>query len=131
MSEIDATNARYQIDVTVESRFIPEQSDAQANRWVFAYHVRLHNRGKVTARLLTRHWVITAGNAHTQEVHGEGVVGEFPVLQPGDSYEYASGAILETPVGCMQGSYQMLAEDGQAFDALIPAFRLAPPHLIH
>ena len=122
---------RYSIRVSVESEYLPEQSDPDARRWVFAYHVSIHNEGTVAARLLTRHWVITDGEERVQEVHGEGVIGEQPNLAPGQTFEYTSGCVLETRVGSMHGSYQMLAEDGTCFDASIPAFTLAPPHTLH
>ena len=122
---------RYRIQVSVESEFLPEQSDAEGKRWVFAYHVSIHNAGEVSAKLLTRHWVITDGEERVQEVHGEGVIGEQPSIAPGQTYEYSSGAVLETSVGSMHGSYQMLAEDGTCFDAVIPPFTLAPPHMLH
>jgi ApaG protein len=122
---------RYRIRVFVESEFLPEQSDPMSRRWVFAYHVTIRNEGKVAAKLLTRHWIITDGEERVQEVHGEGVIGEQPSLAPGQSFEYTSGCVLETRVGSMHGSYQMLAEDGHCFDATIPAFTLAPPHSLH
>lgn len=124
-------DSRYRIAVSVQSEFLPEQSDAQAQRWVYAYHVTIRNDGDQAARLLTRHWIITDGDERTQEVHGEGVVGEQPSIGPGESFEYTSGTVLETSVGSMRGSYQMLAEDGTCFDASIPAFTLAPPHALH
>lgn len=124
-------NSRYLIDVEVHTEFLPEQSDAESNRWVFAYHITLRNDGDLPARLMTRHWVITDGEERTREVHGEGVIGETPLLAPGQSFSYTSGAVLETSIGSMQGSYQMLAEDGTCFDATVPAFTLAPPHAIH
>lgn len=124
-------DSRYQITVSVESEYLPEQSDAEGNRWVYAYHVSIHNGGDVAARLLTRHWVITDGEERVQEVHGEGVIGEQPSIAPGQTFEYSSGAVLETSVGSMRGSYQMLAEDGTCFDASIPVFTLAPPNTLH
>ncbi|MFN3712515.1 MAG: Co2+/Mg2+ efflux protein ApaG [Alcanivoracaceae bacterium] len=122
---------RYHIRVFVESEFLPEQSDPPSRRWVFAYHVTIRNEGQLAAKLLTRHWVITDGEERVQEVHGEGVIGEQPNLAPGQSFEYTSGCVLESRVGSMHGSYQMLAEDGHCFDAGIPAFTLAPPHSLH
>ena len=122
---------RYRINVSVQSEFLPSQSDEENNRWAFAYHVTLRNDGSQPAKLLTRHWVITDSEEHTQEVHGEGVVGEQPHLEPGQEYQYTSGAVLEARVGTMHGSYQMLAEDGTCFDAEIPPFRLAPPYTVH
>ena len=122
---------RYRIDVLVETEFLPDQSSAEYKRWVFAYHIRILNRGAMTARLLTRHWVITDGEERVREVHGEGVVGEQPSIAPGQEFQYSSGAVLQTEVGSMQGSYQMLAEDGTCFDAPIPAFTLAVPRALH
>lgn len=119
------------IDVSVTSEFLPEQSDIAGQRWVFAYHITIANRGSQSARLLTRHWVITDGEERVQEVHGEGVIGQQPSIAPGQSFKYSSGAILETSIGSMYGSYQMLADDGTCFDAAIPAFTLAPPHALH
>lgn len=121
----------YHIQVSVQTEFLPEQSDLSQNRWVYAYHVEIHNDGQVPARLLTRHWIITDGEERTQEVHGEGVVGEQPSISPGETFRYTSGTVLETSVGSMRGSYQMLAEDGTCFDATIPAFTLAPPNTLH
>ena len=121
----------HDIAVSVHSEFLDEQSKPLDNRYVFAYTVTIHNRGTVPARLLSRHWVITDGNGDVREVRGEGVVGEQPVVSPGEGYEYTSGAVLETSVGTMQGSYQMLAEDGTRFDAAIPSFVLSIPRTLH
>ena len=121
----------YAIDVDVATRFLDDQSAPEDDRYVFAYTIRIHNRGRVPAQLLRRHWVITDANGKVQEVNGEGVVGEQPYLQPGEGFRYSSGAILETPVGAMQGSYRMVADDGQHFDAPIAPFRLAMPGLLH
>jgi ApaG protein len=121
----------HHIRVSVQSEYLPEQSDADSNRWVFAYHVTIRNVGDQPAQLLTRHWIITDAEERVQEVHGEGVIGEQPRIAPGQEYRYSSGAVLETSVGSMRGSYQMLAEDGTCFDAEIPAFTLAPPNTIH
>ena len=122
---------RYNIQVEVETRYMAEQSDPNRNRHVFAYTITIVNQGSVPARLLTRHWVITDAEGKVQEVRGEGVVGEQPYLKPGDGFRYTSGTILETPVGSMQGSYQMVADDGTEFDAEIPAFNLAVPNALH
>ena len=121
----------YTIDVRVHTRFVPDQSAPNENRYVFAYTIKLHNAGFVPARLLTRHWVITDANGKVEEVFGEGVVGEQPWMRPGDDYEYTSGAVLETAVGTMQGSYQMMADDGTRFEAPIPAFTLSIPRTLH
>ena len=122
---------RYQIDVDVVSRHLPEQSLADEERYAFAYTVTLHNRGEVAAKLLSRHWIITDGNAKVQEVRGAGVVGEQPHLEPGQSHTYTSGCILPTPVGSMHGSFRMQADDGHGFDAPISPFRLAVPGALH
>ena len=124
-------NDRHQINVDVESTYLEEQSAPSEHRYVFAYTVTLRNAGQVPAKLMTRHWIITDANGRVQEVRGEGVVGEQPHLQPGQGFRYSSGAVLETPVGAMQGSYQMLGDDGAQFDAPIPVFRLAKPGLLH
>ncbi|MDA8420732.1 MAG: Co2+/Mg2+ efflux protein ApaG [Pseudomonadota bacterium] len=123
--------AKHLIDVAVKSAYVEAQSAPESNRYVFAYTVRITNQGSVAARLLTRHWVITDGNNKTQEVRGPGVVGEQPYLAPGKSFEYSSGAVLETPFGSMRGSYQMIADDGVEFDAEIPAFVLTTPRTLH
>jgi ApaG protein len=124
-------SALHAIDVDVRSRFLPEQSLPEDGRFVFAYTIRIHNSGSVPARLLSRHWVITDDNGKVQEVRGDGVVGEQPWLRPGDHYEYSSGAVLETALGTMQGSYQMLADDGTRFDAPIEPFTLSMPRTLH
>ena len=119
------------IDVTVQSRFLPEQSQPEDGRFVFAYTIRILNSGEVPARLISRHWLITDDNGRVQEVRGEGVVGEQPWLRPGEEFEYTSGAVLETSLGTMQGSYQMLADDGTRFDASIAPFTLSVPRILH
>lgn len=110
---------------------MPGESNPDSNRYVFAYTITIENRGDVGARLLSRHWLITDAEGHRQEVRGEGVVGEQPYLGPGERFRYTSGAILETPVGAMEGSYQMQADDGTAFEAPVPPFSLAMPGLKH
>jgi ApaG protein len=119
------------IDVSVHTCFLPEQSAPDEGRFVFAYTIRIRNGGKVPARLLSRHWIITDDNGKVQEVRGDGVVGEQPWLRPGDEFEYTSGAVLETSIGSMQGSYLMLADDGTQFDAPIAAFTLSVPRTLH
>ena len=125
------TSAPHAIDIKVQSRFLPEQSTPEDGRFVFAYTIRIHNSGQVPARLISRHWLITDGNGKIQEVRGEGVVGEQPWLRPGEDFEYTSGAVLETGMGTMQGSYQMLADDGTEFDASIAPFTLSVPRTLH
>jgi ApaG protein len=122
---------KHNIEVTVKTAYVAAQSAPESNRYVFAYTITITNSGDVPARLLGRHWVITDANQKTQEVRGEGVVGEQPYLIPGMSFEYTSGTILETPVGVMRGSYRMEAEDGTHFDAEIPAFTLSVPRTLH
>jgi len=119
------------IEIDVSTRFLPEQSAPDERRYVFSYTIRIRNRGQVPARLLSRHWLITDDDGKVQEVRGEGVVGEQPWLRPGDEFEYTSGAVLETGLGTMRGSYQMLADDGTAFEASIPAFTLSIPRTLH
>jgi ApaG protein len=120
-----------QIHIEVTTNYLAEQSEPSENRFVFSYTITIRNEGTVGAQLVARHWVITDANGRTQEVRGEGVVGEQPRLKPGQGFRYSSYAVLETPVGAMQGSYQMLAEDGERFDAPIAPFRLAMPTLLH
>lgn len=119
------------IRVDVVTAYVEEQSNPGDGRFVFSYTITIRNEGEVPAKLLTRHWIITDANGKVQEVNGEGVVGEQPYLQPGEGFRYSSGAILETPVGAMQGSYRMVADDGRHFDAPIAPFRLAMPGLLH
>ncbi len=126
-----AMTIEHQIQISVKTTYLPAQSAPEQNRYVFAYTVTITNAGKAPAKLVTRHWVITDANNHTHEVRGEGVVGEQPYLVPGMSFEYTSGTVLETPVGVMRGSYQMVADDGTAFDAEIPAFTLSTPRTLH
>jgi len=123
--------AQHKIRVDVDTSYLEDQSDPKERRYVFSYTITIRNEGNVPARLLMRHWIITDSNGKVQEVRGEGVVGEQPYLKPGQGFRYSSGAVLETPVGAMEGSYQMVADDGEQFDAPIAAFRLAMPGLLH
>jgi ApaG protein len=123
--------AAHHINIDVVTAYIQEQSDPNDKRFVFAYTITIKNSGQVPAKLLTRHWLITDANGKVQEVRGDGVVGEQPYLQPGQGFRYSSGAVLETPVGSMQGSYQMIADDGSLFDAPISPFSLAVPGVVH
>jgi ApaG protein len=118
------------ISVEVETSYVDEQSDPNERRYVFSYTITIRNEGAVPARLLTRHWIITDANGKVQEVRGDGVVGEQPHLKPGQGFRYSSGAVLETPVGAMQGSYEMIDDEGQRFDAPIRPFRLAMPGIV-
>ena len=121
----------YQFDIDVDTRFLDEQSAPEEDRYVVAYTIHIRNQGKVPARLLGRHWLITDGNGKVREVVGEGVVGEQPWLRPGEGFEYTSGAVLETDIGTMRGSYDVLADDGTRFAAPIPAFTLSVPRTLH
>ena len=125
------TDPSPRIRVDVETAYVEEQSDPQDGRFVFSYTITIRNEGVMPARLLTRHWIITDANGKVQEVRGDGVVGEQPYLKPGQGFRYSSGAVIETPVGAMQGSYQMVADDGEQFDAPIPPFRLAIPGVLN
>ena len=119
------------IKVDVETRYIEEQSNPEQNYFVFAYTITIQNQGRQTAQLLTRHWVITDSNHKVQEVRGDGVVGEQPVLKPGENFVYTSGTMLETSVGTMKGSYQMESDDGSKFEATIEEFVLSTPRILH
>ena len=119
------------IAIEVATRFLPEESAPEDGRFVFAYTIRIHNHGSVPAQLISRHWIITDANGKVQEVRGDGVVGEQPRLAPGESFEYTSGAVLETGLGTMRGSYRMRADDGTAFDAPIDPFTLSIPRTLH
>lgn len=110
---------------------MPEQSEPDAGRYVFAYTITIKNTGSVAAQLISRHWIITDTENKVQEVRGLGVVGEQPLLKPEQSFEYTSGTAIATPVGTMHGSYQMVAEDGLQFDAPIPEFTLSMPRVLH
>ena len=119
------------ISVNVDTSYLEDQSDPDERRYVFAYTITIRNRGKTPARLLGRHWVITDANGKVQEVRGDGVVGEQPHLMPGQGFRYTSGAVLETPVGSMQGAYQMLSDSGERFEAPVAPFSLAIPGKVH
>ncbi len=126
-----ADDKRYEVTVAPKVAFLAEQSDPAKNQFVFAYTITITNTGDVPAQLVSRHWIITDAEHKVQEVRGLGVVGQQPVLKPGESFEYTSGASIQTAVGTMRGTYQMLAEDGQAFDAPIPLFTLSVPRTLH
>ncbi|MFW2405367.1 MAG: Co2+/Mg2+ efflux protein ApaG [Gammaproteobacteria bacterium] len=119
------------IKVNVESRFLPDQSDEEGNRYVFAYTITIHNDGKLAVKLLTRRWLITDAGGKIQEVAGDGVVGEQPTIRPGNYHRYSSFSVIETPVGTMEGSYGMIDKEGESFDAAIPVFRLAVPGIVN
>ncbi len=128
---MNAESQTPRIQVEVETAYLEEQSDPRDKRFVFSYTITIRNEGPIPARLLTRHWIITDANGNTKETRGDGVVGEQPYLKPGQGFRYSSGAVIETPVGTMQGSYQMLDDDGRRFDAPIAPFRLAMPGVLH
>jgi len=122
---------KYRIEVQPVAQFIPDQSDPEENRYLFAYTITIRNIGEVPAQLVSRHWIITDAHDEVQEVRGLGVVGKQPLLKPGESFQHTSGSALNTPVGTMKGTYQMVAEDGTHFDAEIPEFTLAMPRVLH
>ena len=126
-----AADSRYDIAVSAATQYLPEQSDEATGRYVFAYTITLRNTGSLAAQLISRHWIITDSQGLVQEVRGLGVVGAQPLLQPGETFEYTSGASIATAVGTMRGSYQMLAEDGARFEAPIAEFTLSVPRVLH
>ena len=126
-----SSHKRYEFSVSVETAYVPDQSDDAQNRYVFSYTITITNVGSVAAQLISRHWIITDASSQVQEVRGLGVVGAQPLLQPDESFQYTSGCVLTTPVGTMQGSYQIVAEDGTQFEAPIPVFTLSIPRTLH
>lgn len=129
MSESEAITNHVRVHVTAQ--YVPGQSQPFQNRWFFAYTVEITNEGPETVQLMSRHWIITDGNGQVQEVKGPGVVGQQPVLEPGDSFEYTSHCDLSTPTGTMHGTYQMVTGDGSQFDAEIAPFVLSEPYTVH
>lgn len=129
MSESDAVTRG--VRVRVESRYVPEQSSPDLGAWFFAYTVNIINESDETVQLLSRHWIITDAHGETEEVRGPGVVGAQPVLKPGESFQYTSACPLRTSFGTMHGSYHMVNEDGEGFDAEVAAFRLATPYALN
>jgi len=127
MSEIKP----YDIRISVKTEYLPSESEEESERYVFAYTITVENHGSQPAKLLSRHWIITDAENKVQEVKGKGVIGEQPRLRHGESFSYTSGTMIETPVGSMQGSYQMIADDDYKFDALIEPFTLAMPGVLH
>lgn len=119
------------IQVGVETAYIDDQSDPDGNRYVFAYTITISNAGDAPAKLVKRHWLITDANGKVQEVRGEGVVGEQPHLQPGEKFQYTSGTVIETPVGVMEGEYEMVTDAGEGFIAPIDRFSLSIPRTLH
>jgi ApaG protein len=126
-----AESAKYDITVAVKTAYLADQSDPSRNQYVFAYTITIANAGTVAAQLISRHWIITDAEHQVQEVKGAGVVGQQPLLRPGESFEYTSGTSLATAVGTMRGTYQMVADDGHTFDADIPVFTLSVPRVLH
>jgi ApaG protein len=124
-------NEKHPINISARVNYLAEQSDEADNRFVFAYTITLTNAGDTSVKLISRHWIITDAHNHVQEVRGQGVVGEQPVLKPKQSFEYSSGTVLATQVGTMSGSYHMVADDGAEFDAPIPQFVLSVPRVLH
>jgi ApaG protein len=122
---------KYEFSVSVRPQFVPEHSSPDEDKFLFAYTVTIRNTGDVTAQLISRHWIITDAHDKVEEVQGLGVVGEQPVLQPGEAFEYTSGCPIATPVGSMRGSYQCVAADGTRFEAAIPEFLLSMPRTLH
>lgn len=121
----------HQIQVEVKSDFIPDQSAPEKERFVFSYTITIRNVGSIAAQLINRHWIITDANGNVEEVSGKGVVGQQPRIQPGEHYEYSSGAILKTPIGAMEGDYEMVDDQGKHFLATIPVFSLQMPNSIN
>ncbi|MHA3738673.1 Co2+/Mg2+ efflux protein ApaG [Pseudomonas sp. Eth.TT006] len=125
------SDSRYQVDVSVVTRYLADQSQPENDRFAFAYTITVQNNGEQPARLMSRHWVITDGDGHVEEVRGAGVVGQQPLIEVGKSHTYSSGTVMTTKVGTMQGTYEMVATDGKRFDAIIKPFRLAVPGALH
>lgn len=127
----DESPSKYAVDIDVATRYLDDQSEPAKDRYVFAYTIQIRNRGSIAARLLSRHWLITDANGKMREIEGEGVIGQQPWLRPGEDFTYTSGAVLETDLGTMEGSYGVVADDGTHFDAPVPAFTLTVPRTLH
>ncbi len=123
--------ATYEFTVSVKTQYLAEQSDPERNNFLFTYSITITNTGTIGAQLISRHWVITDANNHSEEVHGLGVVGHQPLLQPGERFEYTSGTALAAPQGSMHGEYLCVAEDGHQFETKIPEFVLSLPRMLH
>jgi|TARA_B110000211_G_scaffold53031_1_gene58576 ApaG protein len=117
--------------ITVITEYLTEQSQPEENRYAFAYHITIKNQSVRSAKILTRHWIIVDANQERKEVHGEGIVGKQPIILSGDKYEYTSAVVLDTPVGTMEGSYQLVDDGGVTFNAPIEPFLLSIPHAVH
>jgi ApaG protein len=122
---------KYAFKVSVQTAYLPDQSNPEDHKYAFAYNVTIANVGNIAAQLISRHWIITDANNYVQEVKGLGVVGAQPLLAPGQQFDYTSGTLLATPVGAMRGSYKIVAEDGTFFDAVIEPFTLAVPKVLN
>jgi len=122
---------KYSMSVTAQAFYLPDQSDDDNDQYVFAYTIRITNSGSIAVKVMSRHWIITDADSQVQEVRGMGVVGEQPTIPPGKSFEYTSGSSLNTIVGTMRGTYQVVAEDGHKFEATIPEFTLSVPRVLH
>ena len=132
MNETEKTDVKkYHVKVTAQSFFLPDQSDEENDQYVFAYTIYIQNLGEIPAQLISRHWIITDADNQVQEVRGMGIIGEQPILKPGDHFEYTSGSSINTMVGTMRGIYHMLAADGTKFDAVVPEFTLSVPRVLH
>jgi ApaG protein len=127
----DADEILHELEIDISTRYLDTESDPKAERYVFAYNIKISNLGDEAVKLLSRYWRITDSNEEVQEVHGEGVVGKQPRIEPGQHFRYSSGAILKTPAGTMEGHYEFIADDGTLFQAPIPAFMLADPDRLH
>ena len=125
------TTSTQPIMITVITEYLTEQSQPEENRYVFAYHITIKNQSVRSAKILTRHWIIVDANQERKEVHGEGIVGKQPIILSGDKYEYTSAVVLDTPVGTMEGSYQLVDDGGVTFNAPIQPFLLSIPHAVH
>lgn len=121
----------HHIQIEVESLYLSAESEPESNRYIFSYTITIQNQGSEAAKLLDRHWIITDANGKKKEVKGKGVIGEQPHLEPGEKFRYTSGAVLETPLGSMQGSYSMIDEQGDTFLAAVPVFSLSKPGILH
>jgi ApaG protein len=126
-----ATSKKYAFSVNVETAYLSDQSNPDENQYAFSYTITIGNVGSIAAQLISRHWIITDANNQVQEVKGLGVVGAQPLLQPGQQFQYTSGTLLATPIGSMRGTYQIVAEDGTLFDAVIESFTLAVPKMLN
>ena len=123
--------SQYELSVSAQTRYLPEQSDPEHRQYAFAYTLTIRNTGQVAAQLIARHWIITDRENHVQEAKGLGVIGQQPLLQPGEQFEYTSWAVLETPIGTMRGAYFCVADDGERFEAPVPEFALHMPRTLH